>query len=52
VDAEAMTATQVQPSVVRRAIGDPRLRSGMVFLGSAAVVAAVRAWQMVGLGAV
>ena len=48
----ATQATQPPPGVVRRAVGDPRLRSGMMFLGSAAVVAAVRAGQMAGLDAV
>lgn len=47
-----MTATQPQDSALRRGVGDPWVRTALVFLASAAALAAVRAWQIVGREAV
>jgi hypothetical protein len=47
-----VAATQPQDDVGRQRLGDPRLRVGLVFVASAAVLAAVRTWQIVGKGAV
>jgi hypothetical protein len=43
-----VTATQPQDGAVRPSVGDPRVRTGLVFLASAVVLAAVRAWQIAG----
>jgi hypothetical protein len=43
-----VTATQPQESSLRRGVGDPWVRTALVFLASAAALAAVRAWQIVG----
>lgn len=47
-----MTATQPQASALRRGVGDPWVRTALVFLASAAALAVVRAWQIVGREAV
>jgi hypothetical protein len=47
-----VTATQPQDSALRRGVGDPWVRTALVFLASAAALAAVRAWQIVGREAV
>jgi hypothetical protein len=43
-----VTATQPHESALRRGVGDPWVRTALVFLACAAAVAAVRAWQIVG----
>jgi hypothetical protein len=47
-----VTATQPQDSALRRGVGDPWVRTALVFLAPAAALAAVRAWQIVGREAV
>jgi hypothetical protein len=47
-----VTATQPQDGALRRGVGDPWVRTALVFLASAAALAAVRAWQLVGREAV
>jgi hypothetical protein len=48
----AVTATQPQYGALRQGVGDPRLRTRLVFVASAALLAVVRAWQIAGRGAV
>ena len=47
-----MTETQPHDAALRQDVGDPRLRALLVFVASAVLVAAVRAWQIAGRGAV
>jgi hypothetical protein len=44
--------TQPQIGAVRRRLQDPRVQAGLVTLGAAAMVAAVRVWQIAGRGSV
>jgi hypothetical protein len=47
-----VTATQPQYDTLRQGVADSRLRTGRVFGATALAMAAVRAWQIVGRGAV
>ena len=47
-----MTTTKPQDRDLRQGVADPRVRTALVFLASVAALAAVRAWQIVGRGAV
>ncbi|MGH9228235.1 MAG: hypothetical protein ACRD07_05775 [Acidimicrobiales bacterium] len=47
-----VAASQSQRGSLRWDVGDPRLLTGLVFVASAVVLAAVRAWQIAGRGAV
>jgi hypothetical protein len=47
-----VTATRPQHGALRRGVRDPRLLTSLVFVASAVLMAAVRAWQIAGRGAV
>jgi hypothetical protein len=47
-----VTATRPQHGALRRGVRDPRLLTRLVFVASAVLMAAVRAWQIAGRGAV
>ncbi|HET6833920.1 MAG TPA: hypothetical protein VFH30_08620 [Acidimicrobiales bacterium] len=52
MDARAVAAARQQYGALRQCVRGPRLRTGLVFAVSAALLAAVRAWQIAGRGAV